>query len=42
MILLKNINTEEYTQVKAMHFVKSLSGDNIVYEYSTYIDCRFG
>jgi hypothetical protein len=42
MILLKNINTEEYTQVKAMHFVKSLSDDNIVYEYSTYIDCRFG
>ena len=42
MLLLKNINTEEYTQVKAQHFIKCLSDDKIVYEYSTYIDCRFG
>lgn len=37
-IIIKNLNTEEYTEINATNFMKMMEEDNIVYEYSVYLD----
>ncbi len=40
-ILVKNTDTEEYTELEIQDFIDLFDDDDIVYHYSLYIDCRF-
>jgi hypothetical protein len=40
-VLLKNADTEEYTELEIEDFIDFFNNDHIVYQYSLYTDCRF-